>query len=231
MYDNVEIISFDLFDTLLLRRGRSEIGRYRKVSKHLAKRLDLDWKIIFETRLKAWRYAYSQLEYSGNEASWTMICEFMQTHLNLSFSDVRILTSLEIDEEKKALKLNRKLLRIVKSEFKKGKPLIIISDMYLENQHLQSLIEHFSIERYFQKLYVSSSENTSKSSGSSFVQAIKTYNIEPKQWLHFGDNYQSDYQVPLSFGMQAQHHPRRLRSAYEKYGRILWELRLDLRKI
>ena len=64
--------------------------------------------------------------------------------------------------------------------------------MYLPFVFIEKLLRKNSYTEY-SKLYVSSENRKTKHYGSIFNFVAKELNISPKQFLHIGDNYYSDY--------------------------------------
>ncbi|HFL8603165.1 TPA: HAD family hydrolase, partial [Escherichia coli] len=127
----------------------------------------------------------------------------------------------EVEYETKIIKprpAGKKLWDIAK---KTGKPIYIISDMYLPKDAILNILK---INGYdgFEKVYISNEYGVSKKEGGLFDLVINESGVSPNNILHIGDNNISDNKEPKARGIKTYRLIRsidRLRSS-EVYSKI-----------
>ena len=95
-----------------------------------------------------------------------------------------------------------KLINFIKT-FYESKKIIIISDFYHSSSFLKKLLKSKEIEKYFSKIYSSSDYMKTKRDGKIFKVVKDIHSIKYSQWLHIGDNVQSDYEIPKQIGINS----------------------------
>ena len=107
-----------------------------------------------------------------------------------------------------------------------GKPVVLISDMFLSRQTLETLLEEQGIHGYAE-LYLSSEVGVRKDSGQLYHHVLKQWGLAPDQLLMIGDNEHSDLQIPVNLGIQTAHvlRPIAMAAAVPRFARILERFR------
>lgn len=185
--DRHEIISFDIFDTLLLR----PYIRPTDLFEHLSR---LEHVNNFkEIRIAAEQNARRK-HHEKEDITLADIYDQMPIEL-------KTLKDKEINLEKKLLKANFEMQDIFQYAKKKGKRVIAVSDMYLPGSVLQNILNKNGFTG-FENIYVSSDLGRGK--GKTLFNYILNELKEPaNKFLHIGDNRNSDYKKPKSLGMSA----------------------------
>ncbi len=184
---NIEFISLDIFDTVLVRKDDNELERFETVSKKMQELLSIDYRIIFSAREFAHRSAYSIKKSGFIEPSIDIIFKIMCKDLNVSEKNIKKLINIELEYEKEVLFLNQTLWETI---IKTGKKIFFVSDMYLRAQHINKLLLHFGVDVREEDIFVSSDYNCSKRHHELFRKIGSIY--DPNKTMHIGDNYQSD---------------------------------------
>lgn len=83
-----------------------------------------------------------------------------------------------------------------------GKKLGFLSDMYLDEAQVAKLLEQGGYRDY-DFLLVSSTHRETKASTSLYRKALHTQRIAARNWLHVGDNWESDVKQARSLGINA----------------------------
>lgn len=186
-----EVVSFDIFDTLLCRRVLRPIDVFRMVDVSLN-----DSKHFFSTeRVKA----ESQL---SAESNYNIDDIYKQYQMNTKEPDERIayLKRLEIETEKRVLRRREAVCDLLLEAYKQGKKVYLISDMYLPEGIIKDILEDKGIVEY-DKLYVSTNHKSSKTEA--LFEIVRDENrLEPTKWLHIGDNPFADVYVPEKLGIK-----------------------------
>lgn len=196
-----DYISFDIFDTLLLRPFFSP--------EDLFKFLDKKFEQIYKTNI-----SFSKIRILGEEKARESIFrqnpsfeditiediyKYIEKEYNLPNNIIENMMQEEINLELKFCKARECTKEIYSLAKILNKKIIIISDMYLKEEHIKVLLSKNGYDNY-DKLYVSSELKLTKSIGSMYKYVIKELKINPASILHIGDNWQSDIQNAQKYG-------------------------------
>jgi len=99
----------------------------------------------------------------------------------------------------------KKVQSIVAELRNKNKKVIFISDMYLDNEFIKSLLIKHEFFLPQDKLYVSSDLYLTKRSGDLYRHVLQKEGLSPHEVLHHGDNLFSDVIVAKKNGINAIH--------------------------
>lgn len=201
-----EIISFDIFDTLLARPYLKPVHLFS----HMEEVYNADG--FAKERIDAEKRA-RQKHSDKEEITFDDIYEEIG-------SKYFCLKEKEFSLEKQVLYVNPKIKEILDYALSKNKKIILTSDMYLPTKNLEEILEFKNISGY-QKLYVSCEYLKTKYSGKLFEQVLEDFQIQPSQLLHFGDNRHSDYQKPGEHGIKVFYTPSPVENFLKK--NIRWK--------
>lgn len=197
LIDENKVISFDIFDTLLLRNVLSPADIFEAMSDYAKEKFAIeDFK---EKRIKA--ESTSRVGHENNETTLQDIYKALEKEEK---KDLAKLMTKELEMEKKYLVKNPFMFEVYSYAKKKKKKIYAISDMYLPKAFIEEILISFGYK--MDKVYVSETHFKVKGNGSLFVEVKEKENLEYDSWLHMGDNYVSDVQNPLKLGMHAYHY-------------------------
>lgn len=203
--NKVELISFDLFDTLIERPLEAPADTYRLLELEL-KREDIRIPFDFaQKRLKAELAA--RLETDSEEIQLTQIYNVFKKMFSLSEADAELLVQKEIDIEYRLArprKIGQQCWEIAKSS---GIPICITSDMYLPGELIRQIIKKTGYSDA-DELYLSSEVNMTKKSGNLFRYIIAKHKLPGSSILHVGDNVRTDINSAKDAGINTLHLPR-----------------------
>lgn len=183
-----DIISFDIFDTLLLRPYARPVDLFKHLEYLFKAEYFQQERIIAE---KTARMAYSNQE----DITYDQIYEFVPEKF-------QYLKQEEINLEMQILTPNARMKEIFDYAIARGKKIIIVSDMYLPAEVLACILSAKGFSGY-DKLYVSGDIGKSKARGSLYKLILDEIKIEPNKILHIGDHAISDYKIPIEHGIKA----------------------------
>lgn len=183
--DNHDVISFDIFDTLLLRAYTQPEDLFYHLEQ-LNNEEEFAPKRIFADRLA--RQRNPQCE----EININQIYDVLG-------SRYAYLKQQELDMEEAVLTTNPEMLEVYNYAKQQGKKVIIASDMYLPLPFIKKILEKNGFNGYY-KIYLSSYFNKRKSTGALYQHILQDLKIAPNRILHVGDNHHSDIEVALSLG-------------------------------
>ena len=202
---NSDIVSFDIFDTLVTRPffnpsdifelmdseaisilGIFDRGSFKKI------RINAEHR----AREKAWVTEKRQ-EVTLDEI-YSVIGEFC----NINEDSLSVIKKIECNLEEKYCSVRKSAKELFDLAKYLGKKIYIISDMYLPEYTIRNILEKCGYDDG--DLLLSSTTMRTKSSGEAYLLVPRNN----KKCLHIGDNYNSDFNVPKAKGWKAVHFPR-----------------------
>lgn len=196
---NYNIISLDIFDTLLKRDVRFPTDVFLLVKKQIKEENIYTISPNFvEDRIKAEKLARKKTTHE--EIIFDEIYENFPTEYDKNI--LEYIKKIELNIEKNVLTKNLDVYNIYKKCIRENKKIIVASDMYLPMDFIKEILKINDITEY-KKIYLSSDIKKTKRSGSLFKYILKDLDIKPSEILHIGDNKYSDYLVPKKLGFNA----------------------------
>ena len=192
--EEAEIISFDIFDTLIARNILYPKDIFSIVEMKIDKE-DLNGMAFADLRIKS----EQSLLAKGLNPNIYEIYDEMQKVCGFSHKQKERILNLEIETEF-AFIVPRKRVLDFYNEIRKEKKVYFISNMYFPKEILKKLLSKCGYEGY-EDILVSCDYRKSKNEGL-FNMFRKEVGIE-KKCLHIGDNYRADYQAAKSAGMDS----------------------------
>ncbi len=183
--EKVDHVSFDIFDTLLLR----PFVHPEDLFDHLG---DLNGIRNFK-RIRVKAEDQCRRSHPG-EISLDEIYSLLGN--NFSF-----MKDKEISMEYDLSLVNPEAMEIFNKISESGKKVILISDMYLPSKTIDEMLKKNGYKDYL--LYVSSEYGFRKHDGSLYKKVLEDLNIGPSRLLHIGDNLHSDLRSPIRLGIRA----------------------------
>lgn len=194
-----DIISFDIFDTLIFRPFDEPTALFFLLGEKLEY---MDFRRI---RVEAERDA--RREKYKREGSFEVRLEDIWNKLEEKTGlPAKRGMELEMELERRHCYANPFMLRVFVRLVDMGKRIVITSDMYLSREFLQSLLE----EKGFagaEKLYISNEYNRSKASGELYDFILKDLSLGKNQMVHIGDNERSDIRMAGRHGVIPCYYP------------------------
>ena len=193
-----EVISFDIFDTLIIRpfsfphhvftymNGEvAEItGNYDEKFSIYRRSLHQEVKKI--TALEEVRLD-EIYDYIAEVKGWSAKVKNKVKALELS-------SELHFCTEKK---YGKALFELAK---KLNKKILLISDMYLSKEHIEAILSKNGYSGY-DSLYISSEYRKAKHTSNLFKVVLSEQDVHPSKILHVGDNKVSDVDIPNKLGL------------------------------
>lgn len=196
LINGCDVVSFDIFDTLLFRNLYIPTDLFKILEKIALEKYNIsdfyDLRICCE---KNSRTSLNNYECTLSE---------IYNEVAKQISNKRIANELkkcEIELEKEFCVVNPFMKKIYDYCIKNKKKVILISDMYLEKKVILDILSHIGYDS--PKLYLSNEFHATKGSSELFKIVYDENQFDKSKWLHIGDNIISDYEVPISFGINA----------------------------
>ncbi|HUI20889.1 MAG TPA: HAD-IA family hydrolase [Methylocella sp.] len=207
---NIDVISTDIFDTILLRNSSCGRRHFLELSQRMARKLKsagycLNAEDILWARNEAQALAYRAIEIERPEGDVRLehILRLQARLLGLPSSASEVLHEAEFECEVHALKPNWPLLDRLALFRKQGKRIIGISDTYLPETMLVRLLGKVANGHSIETIYSSSDWGVTKKSSRLFEKVIAAERMVAQRILHCGDNRLADYLMARKAGLQA----------------------------
>lgn len=184
--ENTEIISFDMFGTLVNRIVLLPTDIFTIVELELEllkQKLDVNFK---ETRIQAEKNAHF---FKQSATNYDDIYSEFQKLTGLDTSTIDTIKELEFNIELEYIIPRESAVDLLRYALSLNKPVYVLSDMYLNKTYLKQILDKCEITGY-NDIIVSCDYGASKSNGmlfDLFSQKVNNHDI-----LHIGDNYYDD---------------------------------------
>ena len=191
MIDQSELVSFDIFDTLVSRMCKTPADVFTLVAQQ------------YELPAEQFRADRIQAENAAREEdrSGEIRLEDIYRHLEQRYPNASELMQAEIAMEYRVCYPNGEMTALFQYACK-NKTVVLTSDMYLSEPVIEKILENCRISGY-RKLFLSSTLKKTKHAGDLFAHVLEACHKKPEQMLHIGDNLKSDYLIPKSKSIRA----------------------------
>ena len=196
--ENYDIVSFDIFDTILTRLVECPIDIFSIVEQYL-----IESKYPVEgfaiARFKSEKIARDNAYKAGKEEITLENIYEQISSLYPKYNDF-------LDEAKRIeifIEVNYCVpsidnLFLINKIIEKNKKIILVSDMYLDKKTIIQMLNKINVTS-FDNLYLSSELFATKNHGSIWEKVLTDY--KDKKILHIGDNHDSDIVIPKKYGI------------------------------
>lgn len=192
-----EVISFDIFDTLVKRNVARPEHVHQLVQSEFLHQTGLEipeyprYRTIAESEARK----HSHKEEISLDEIFLFLQEVPEEWKNM-------LKQIERETEIELCTPNSKMKAVYEQAMQEGKKIIITSDMYLDEVTIRKILHKCGYDTY-EKLYLSSFYGLCKSRGSIYNIIQKDYAAYKGKILHIGDNIKGDYVIPKKQGIPA----------------------------
>ena len=210
MLDGVDLVSFDIFDTAIIRRALDADSVLRYVGHRLGLRFPAGHE-FFVRRKDAERAARAVRGFAGDVDLDEIYAAFPATQ---DWSPHRIAeaATLERETDAAALCVRPDMRGLIDAARAAGKRVMAISDTYYTGPDIDAILAPENLGGAFDAIHLSSAERARKDRGDLWDRMIEREAVPRERWLHVGDNEQSDVQAACDRGLKHLHvmHPARL---------------------
>ena len=196
--ENKEIVSFDVFDTLLLRTAADPLTVF-----HLVEKLygfhgftELRQSAELEARARA-------RQHDREDATLDEIYDVMAERGGAAYREAR---PVECLVEKGLLRPNRELCELCRELIISGKRVIALSDMYHDVAFIAELLATAQLP--IEEIYVSSDTGKLKNTGGMYAYLTARLGVSPSDIVHIGDNWTADVKLARANGITAIYYPK-----------------------
>lgn len=183
------VISFDVFDTLIIRLYRKPVDLFRHIEE--------SEKIsgFMSARIEAERSAREKAEKNGvHEVTLREI--YQELH-----PSYRGAMEKEVYLEKMACRANPEIMEVYKLAQRMGKRIVIVSDTYLPKVVLEEILHHAGYDGY-ERLFLSSDTRRPKATGEMYEDLMETVSVEGREVLHIEANPYANIRIAEEKGLR-----------------------------
>ncbi|CAK0759822.1 HAD superfamily hydrolase (TIGR01549 family) [Gammaproteobacteria bacterium] len=211
--DGVQLLSFDIFDTLLERlidppdhvkliSGRALV---RHLGVHFGKVQTLPELMSLRADVEARLRHECQANDKDHECRFSDLAAEMARLLR-GAPDPELaawIVAEELRAEMDCLYVKPGMVSLLEGLRQRGLRIVAVSDMYLDQAHLETLLEQLDLARFIDRVYVSSETDIGKHTGRLFHHVLETEGVTAAAMLHIGDNPHSDVRMPFDIGIRS----------------------------
>lgn len=207
---NSEVVSFDIFDTLV-QRGLYEPTdlfyflnfEFNKIFKD--KSLLEFSKIRISSEQNCRKKIYDAKKY--DEITLDEIYDYISEEYGLDRKKLQLLEKKEKELEVQFCERRNSAYGLYELAKHLGKKVIATSDMYLPLETVEKILNKCGYAD-LDKIYLSSELRITKWNGKLFEKVISDFEVVPRKIVHIGDNEYSDYKKPQELKMKSCHFPK-----------------------
>jgi predicted HAD superfamily hydrolase len=201
---SVDVVSFDLFDTLIHRDGLfSPKDLFYQVQSRAEHELGIALPQFAELRVRAEERARVYARGQGRqEVRLDEIYSELARLLRLRSTDARAIQAVELACERATLVALDSGRELFEAAVAAGKQVILISDTYFDEAFIADVVAKLGYAA-LRNIYVSSTHGKTKQDASLYDVAIKQLGCPPGRILHVGDNQLADVSMALGRGLRS----------------------------
>lgn len=210
---SVDLFSFDIFDTLITRTTIEPIGIFALMQKELGEGSQYSnipsyvrdnfyflrsgaERFLNITKNLTKRECYMSASEVQQEFSLPEIYNVIKQQNNLTDEAVQTLINLEMKTEYDNILPIEENIEVIKYLLSGGRRVVLISDMYLPENFIRSLLVKFDDVFKEIPIYVSSEYNKRKYTKELYAAVKEAESMDYQRWLHIGDNSYADDKMP-----------------------------------
>lgn len=204
------VLSYDVFDTFLLRDDVSEYRRFIEIAELVAAHVGCDPVDAFIARHLGTRASYraGRRVKGCGEGSLSEIHRTAARLLGCDEAAAETFVDIELDYEADHLSVNPALMELARWHRERGGRVIAISDMYMHAEQIERLMARIVPGHpLFDVVYSSADTKVSKASGHLFDLVREDLDARAIGCVHVGDSLYGDFRRARERGWAALHLP------------------------
>ncbi|EOS21343.1 methionine biosynthesis protein MetW [Lachnospiraceae bacterium A4] len=183
-----DIISFDIFDTLITRKIYRPDDLFKVIGQKVNNILNMNID-FYGIRKKAEQEVWDEADSETNIHK--IYLKFAQL-AQIELADAEKIKNIEIETEYEFVIPRRDMRKVFNKLRDNGKRIVLVSDMYLTSDIIEKMLIKCGYSGYHD-IWVSCEKKARKDKGDIWELFFKTYNQE--NIVHVGDNLRSDIQI------------------------------------
>lgn len=204
--EKTECVSFDIFDTVLIRPFYDPHDLFAMLNKEYSVLAPCDKRDFSKIRDEAEAQARKKLIYCDlpmkEEVTLDDIYEEITNCYGVSKETAEKIKDSELKAEMHFCKKRKSAYNLYRLALHCGKKVFFTTDTYFDRKFIKKLLENNGYAEY-ENLLISSEENQTKRTGTLFGSLISRAGCSPENILHIGDNWDSDITASENRGIKA----------------------------
>lgn len=202
--DQYDVVSFDVFDTLLMRKIMRPSDLFSVIGKQVKEKYQIEYEKIRHEAAQAANQKYGI-------ATYDEIYQKFEEISSLDHDTVTGIKEIEVNTEKKFLMPREVMVKAFYYALRNGKRVFLVTDMYFTKEYMEPMLINNGISGY-EGLLISAEEGIAKwPEGGLFKTLQKNYGLEGASILHIGDSLGGDVEAARAAGIDGI----QILSAYE----------------
>jgi FMN phosphatase YigB (HAD superfamily) len=203
LIERAKVVSFDVFDTLIVRSCLHPEHAHEIVGMELRRALSLP------ISAEAWRRQRVDAERDARRRSGAEDVTLVEIHrllagrVGVAGDLVDQTVAAECATEARLIRPQAAALALVRRARDCGRRIAFLSDMYLPVGFVREALRRFGAYRDGDTLMVSSDIGRTKQTGRLFRHLMTELSVSAEEILHIGDNRHSDFLIPRGMGISA----------------------------
>lgn len=190
---DVDLVSFDLFDTLVSRPARRPDAVLKLVEHRIATEEGRPIPLFAERRAAENRVRARK--HHQSDVNLSEIYAELAASGAIPRDVVERARALEKKIDLGALHPRPEVIAVLKAAHEGGKRVILMTDTYYEEADIRGILQAIGVADLFAALYVSNAVGARKDRGDLWRHVEEAEAVPRARWLHVGDNEHSDIQA------------------------------------
>lgn len=190
---DVDLVSFDLFDTLVSRPARRPDAVLKLVEHRISSEAGRPIPFFAERRAAENRVR-ARRHHQGDVNLSEIYAELAASGL-IPGDVVARAHTLEKRIDLAALRPRTEVIAVLEAAHALGKRIVLMTDTYYEEADIRAILRAIGVADRFAALYVSNAVGARKDRGDLWRYVEETEAVPRARWLHVGDNEHSDIQA------------------------------------
>ena len=202
LISNVDLVSFDIFDTLIVRPSLRPDSIIEYAGYRISKSKSGD--NFFRHRKEAEFRARKLKNFEGDVDIVEIYAAFPRED---GWTDDRVNRAMEIELELDLAVVRQRpdVMKLVTAAKKHGCRIVAITDTYLPPKIIRAALDRCGFSSLIDELYVSNDRQMRKDRGDMWTGVAASEGVTSERWLHVGDNEHSDIQAACDRGLKYFH--------------------------
>lgn len=207
---DVDLVSFDLFDTLVSRPARRPDAVLKLVEHRIATEEGRPIPLFAERRAAENRVRARR--HHRGDVNLSEIYAELTASGTISRDVVARAHALEKQIDLGALRPRLEVIAVLMAAHERGKRVVLMTDTYYEEADIRAILSCIGVADLFGEIYVSSVVGARKDRGDLWHHVETVEAVPRARWLHVGDNEHSDIQAACDRGIRYLHvaHPAKI---------------------
>lgn len=209
LISNHQIISFDIFDTLILRPFVEPTDLFKYI------------EVVYDIKGFASERITAEKKARQNKKTEDVTLIEIYSYIKKQYKSYM---KVEMDCELNFTMANSEMKKIYDYAVSENKEIIIISDMYLSQNFLKKILEKNGYANY-KNIYISSKIGKTKLSGNLYKYVLEDIKCKASEILHIGDNIKSDINSAKNLELNTFYYQKVIEQYFNKNqkAKLFWD--------